>query len=556
MNSRNHKLPRSFSVAKTSVLFTARTLVALGFMCFFLFPTSIFAATFTSRVSGNWNEPLTWNSPGAGIPIAGDVVTINSNHTVTITVNAACTSVTFVNNSTLTISGTFTLNVSGTFTMPVSAGNTPITFNVGAGIVTVGGLFKMDGGSGNASKKNDVTISTGTLNLNGGFTTATTRCNVTFSGAGVLNISGAISANPMTLTAGTGTVNYTGSTAQDIWQLITPSTAYNNLGVSGTAIKTSTGILTVPGVLTVASGGTLQLTAAGTALNYTGTVAGTGKVLYSSASAQTVSGVTYFDLEFSGAGAKTIAAGTTITVGNDWTVGSATTLTTTAAAVVTGGISGSGAITMGSGTISLAGNWTNNGTFTPGTGTVIYNGSTQTIAGLTYNNLQTSNTGVKTLAANTTANNILTIGASTTLNLSSFTLTLSAAGTPLVSNGTFTPSTSTVNFSNAGSVNIPALNYNSLNITGGPRVLANVGTSGIAAVFTPGAGAFTVTGSTVNFNGAAQTIPAFTFNDLIVSGSLAKTILTATVVNVNTIEIQNGPTLDLPGTAQLNITKP
>jgi hypothetical protein len=137
------------------------------------------------------------------------------------------------------------------------------------------------------------------------------------------------------------------------------------------------------------------------------------------------------------------------------------------------------------------------------------------------------------------------------------TLTLSGAGTPLVNSGTFTCSTSTVSFSNAGSVNIPALNYNSLNLTGGARVLANSGEIGIAAVFTPGAGAFTLTGSTVNFNGlGAQTIPVFTFNIVILSGSSAKTILTATTVTVFSIEIQNGPTLNLAGTAQLNITKP
>ncbi len=540
----------SFQAFKSLKISAYSINLAALFLFFLLYiPLAVNGAPRTATVSGNWNSTATWG--GASVPIAGDDVTINAGVTVTITANAACTSITFSNASTLTFSGAFSLDVSGTVTMPAPSNNNPITFALGAGTATIGGLFTMNGGGGNASRRNDLTISTGTLNLNGGFTTAVDRCNVSFSGAGVLNIGGAISTNTMILTAGTGTVNYTGSTAQDIWQL-----TYNNLGVSGTATKTYTGILTVPGTLTVASGGTLALTAAGTPLNYTGTVAGTGKVLYSGASAQTVSGITYYDLEFSGAGAKTIAAGTTITVGNNWIVGSATSLTTTAAAAVTGGISGSGAITMGSGTINIGGNWTNNGTFTSGTGTVNYNGGTQTIGGLTYYNLQTSNTGVKTLAGNATANNILTIGASTTLDLSSATLTLSAAGTPLVNNGTFTPSTSTVNFTNAASTNIPAVNFFNLNGTGGDRVLANTGTIGIAGAFTIGAGAYTVTGSTVNFNGAAQTIPAFTFNDLILSGSGAKTILTTTTVNVNTIEIQNGPSLDLPGTAQLNITAP
>jgi hypothetical protein len=114
-----------------------------------------------------------------------------------------------------------------------------------------------------------------------------------------------------------------------------------------------------------------------------------------------------------------------------------------------------------------------------------------------------------------------------------------------------------VNFSSASSTNIPAINFYNLNLTGGARVFANSGTIGIANTFTPGAGGFTVTGSTVNFNGSgAQTIPAFTFNDLMLSGSGAKTILTASSVTVNAVEIQDGPELDLPGTAVINVTKP
>lgn len=520
-------------------------------LCFglLIFSGNLFGAARTSSGSGNWNSTATWG--GLSVPVAGDDVTISAGHTVTITANAACATINFgINGSTLTFSGAFTLNVSGAVTMPAAGNaNTPITFELGAGIATIGGLFTMNGGSGNAGRRNDLTISTGTLNLNGGFTTAVDRCNVIFSGAGVLNISGAISSNTMILTAGTGTVNYAGSTAQNIWNL-----SYYNLGISGTAVKTYTGTaLVVSNTLSVASGGTFELSGTGTPLSYTGTVS--GKVLYSGAGAQTIAGATYYDLEFSGAGTKTIADLTTVTVSNNWIAGSTTTMTGSAAAVVTGSISGSGAITMGLGTISIAGNWTNNGILTPGTGTVNYNGTTQNIAGLTYYNLQTSNSGVKTLAANTIINNVLTIGASSTLDLSSFTLDLAGSGTPLVNNGTFTSSSSTVNFSNAASTNIPALNYYNLNTTGGDRILAGTGTIGIANAFTPGAGIITITGSIVNFNGSgAQTIPVFTFNDVILSGSGAKTVANASTVSVRTIEIQNGPTLDISGTGTLNIT--
>ena len=477
--------------------------------------------------------------------------TLAGNTTVAtvLTVNSPSTLATGAN--TLTLSGTGTPLVdNGTFT--ASAGSTVIysgaTANV-AGETYVNLQVSTAGAKTLAAN----TTASGVLTINTGSTLALSTFTLTLSGTGtpLVNSGG-------TFTPATGTVIFSGLTAT------VAGLTYYNLQTSTAGSKTLGGTTTVSNVLTVNSPSTLDLSSftinlslTGTPLVNNGTIAGTGTVNFSGSGAQTVAGTTYPNLEFSGAGTKTISAGATITVTSNWVVGSTTTMTTTAIADVGGNISGSGAITMGSGTINVGGNWTNNGTFTRGTGTVIYDGTTQSIGGVTYYNLQTSNSGVKTLAANTGVANILTIGASTTLDLSSVTLTLSGAGTPLVNSGTFTCSTSTVSFSNVSSTNIPALNYYNLTLTGGPRVLAGSGTIGIANVFTPGAGAFTVTGSTVNFNGAgAQTIPAFTFNDLVLSGSGAKTILTATSVTVNQININDGPSLDLPGTSVINITKP
>ena len=89
--------------------------------------------------------------------------------------------------------------------------------------------------------------------------------------------------------------------------------------------------------------------------------------------------------------------------------------------------------------------------------------------------------------------------------------------------GAFTPGTnaytvtgSTVNFNGAGAQTIPAFGYNNLTSSStGARTLASSGTVGVAGTFTPGTNAYTVTGSTVDFNGAgAQTIPAFAYNNL------------------------------------------
>ncbi|MDP3468580.1 MAG: hypothetical protein Q8S11_09625 [Daejeonella sp.] len=479
------------------------------------------------------------------------VKTLVGNTTVAtvLTVNSPSTLQTGANTLTLTGTGTPLVD-NGTFT--ASAGSTVIFSGATA---TVAGETYANLQVSTAGAKTlgaNATVS-GVLTINSGSTLALSTFTLTLSGTGtpLVNSGG-------TFTPATGTVIYSGATSN------IAALSYYNLQTSTAGSKTLAGATTVSNILTINSPSTLDLSTftinlslTGTPLVNNGTIAGTGTVNFSGSGAQTVAGTTYPNLEFSGAGTKTIAAATTINVTTNWVVGSTTTMTTTAAADVGGNISGAGNITMGSGTINIAGNWTNNGTFTRGTGTVIYDGTSQSIGGLVYNNLQTSNSGVKTLAGGTTVANILTIGASTTLDLSSVTLTLSAAGTPLVNNGTFTCSTSTVSFSNAASTNIPALNYYNLTLTGGARVLANSGTIGIANIFTPGAGGFTVTGSTVNFNGmGAQTIPAFTFNDMVLSGSGAKTILTATAVTVNEININDGPELDLPGTAVINITKP
>ena len=488
-------------------------------------------------MSGTANATVTGDLSGAGtITMGSGILTLGTTFTHSGTFNAGTGKVLYNGAAGQSVRNVtyYDLEFSGAGTKTIAAFTAVVGRNLIVGsptsMTTTGGANV----TGNVSGSGAITMVTGAINLEGDWT------------------------NNGIFTPGTGTVHYDGAT-QSVAAL-----SYYNLQISLAGSKTLAGTTTVSNVLTINSPSTLDLSTftinlslTGTPLVNNGTISGTGTVNFSGSGAQTVAGTTYPNLEFSGAGTKTISTGATVTVTTNWVVGSPTTMTTTAIADVGGNISGSGAITMGSGAINIAGNWTNNGTFTRGTGTVIYDGTTQSIGALTYHNLQTSNSGVKTLAGGTTVANVLTIGASTTLDLSSLTLTLSGSGTPLVNSGTFTCSTSTVSFSSASSTNIPALNYYNLTLTGGARVFAASGEIGIANIFTPGAGGFTVTGSTVNFNGlGAQTIPAFTFNDLVLSGSGAKTILTATTVTVNQIDINDGPELDLPGTSVINITKP
>ena len=110
----------------------------------------------------------------------------------------------------------------------------------------------------------------------------------------------------------------------------------------------------------------------------------------------------------------------------------------------------------------------------------------------------------------------------------------------------YTVTGSTVDFNGSGSQTIPAFSYNNLtSSSSGGRTLASSGTISIAGTFTPGSNSYTVTGSTMNFNGSsAQTVNAsFTYNHLQVKPS-ANTITTnfaAGTVTVNgDLTIGNG----------------
>ncbi len=472
----------------------------------------------------------------AGNTTVSTVLTVNSGSTLAIGAN------------TLTLTGTGTPLVdNGTFT--ASASSTVIYS--GATATVAGETYEnLQASTAGAKTLGASTTVNGVLTINSGSTLALSTFTLTLSGTGtpLVNSGG-------TFTPSTGTVIYSGATAT------IAALTYYNIQTSTAGSKTLAGTTTVNNILTINSPSTLDLSAftvslllTGTPLVNNGTISGTGRVLFSGAGAQTVAGTTYYDLEFSGAGTKTITTGTTVTVSNNWIVGGTTTMTTTASANVTGNISGAGAITMGSGTINIAGNWTNNGTFTCGTGTVIYDGTTQSIGGLTYHNLQTSNSGVKTLAGGTTVANILTVGASTTLDLSSVTLTLSAAGSPLVKDpaGTFTASTSKVIYS-TGAQNIALVNYYDLDCPAGAKTYP-AGNIGIAGIFNPTGSTQTVDNANIiNFNGVNPTqaiTGGFPFKKVILSGSGQKII--STTVGVTEVEIQDGPTMDIT-TGQLDI---
>lgn len=587
----------TFTPSTGTVTFGTATVSISGSSTLALNDLSITAAT-TLTLNNNVNVAgnVTMIAPStttAGITISG-TNSLNVTGTMSLPVPTN-------NNRNITVNvGAGTLTVGGMFTMSATTSGNRLNFlNISTGTVNLNGgittgttasrIVFSDSGilniSGNVSTGPPaLTPSTGTVKFSGGAQTVwvETYYNLTLDGTGsktmsatrivdgIFTLQGTATASAAPTYGANATLRYNTAISRTVgaeWLATFAATGGVIIDNTGAIITNGNKVFNVDIPLTINTGATLS-PAAGNTFSFGGDLINNGTWTAST-------------------GAVTITLGrTSQSIGSFSTSGLVTMSKASGTATFTGNIDG-GAFTMnGAGTLNLgaglthtfSGDWTNTAgtlegntstlniggnvsgtgiTFTAGTSTVNFNGSgAQNIPELTFYNLNTSTGNTKSLQGTTTVSNVLTINGSTTLDLGSFTLTLSGSGTPLVNSGTFTSGTSTVNFSNAASTNVPALNYYNLDLTGGTRVLANSGTIGIAAVFTPGAGGFTVTGSTVEFNGGAQTIPAFTFNDLVLSGSGAKTIPTTITVSVNIINIQNGPTLDIVGTALLNITKP
>jgi len=179
-------------------------------------------------------------------------------------------------------------------------------------------------------------------------------------------------------------------------------------------------------------------------------------------------------------------------------------------------------ITMLTGALTVPSNLLIHGTVT-NTATINHTGATITYAGAgdqdipalntSYVNLATSGGGTKTLLSDITVTTAFTIGAGTTFSAVDKTINLTGSFT---NSGTFNGGTGLVHFQGANGQVIPSGNFYNISSSNNTRVLLNGGTINIANVFTPGTGAYTVTNSTVNFNGSGnQNIPALTtYNNL------------------------------------------
>ncbi|MFI5252756.1 MAG: hypothetical protein ACHQQQ_10035, partial [Bacteroidota bacterium] len=536
-------------------------IIALMFCMVLGFNFRTNAATRTSAGTGLWSATATW---GGTVPVAGDSVIIAGGFTVTVDINSAvCAGVEVGSPTGGGGAGTLAFNSGSqlTVTRNVHLGNSAV--RLGSLIMTNGGTLICNAitvtnlntwtpGTGtiqfNATNTLDPNLTTfSNLIINGGISTLSSAISLTgnltiASGATLtvsasnfaLNVGGDWLNNGGTFTAGTGTVTFNGA-AQDtiggsgttafstlvisnsvgvrLTQNITEAVALNittgNFDVQTfTANRATSGI----GPLTVGAGATLTI---GGASNMPGsftthTFNATSTINYDGAS-QTVSSETYAgNLTLSGSGTVTLQSGTTSIGGNFTTSGTVTT-TTVAALAITGGL------TVGSGT-----------SLTIGAFTLSVTGATSVTGTLAFN----SATGTKTFTGDVVVIN----GGSWTETAApafSFAGNLQNNGTITANTGLHTFTGTTKTFSGANAISIPNVSISGTYTNNGVLTistsLAGLGglTQGAATTDTLELGGTTTittltatgTGNTVNYYGAGQTIKVISYYNLTLSGS-------------------------------------
>ncbi len=113
-------------------------------------------------------------------------------------------------------------------------------------------------------------------------------------------------------------------------------------------------------------------------------------------------------------------------------------------------------LNLGNKTLNISGNFTNQGTFNPGTGMVNFNGGTQTIPALSYYSLSSGAAGIKTLGGNINVAGALQLN-NGTIRLNGNTLTYSGNDFSFFNGNMDASATnSKLKFSNSQSVTIPS----------------------------------------------------------------------------------------------------
>ena len=479
--------------------------------------------------------------------------------------------------------------VTNNFTMDTtSTGSNTLTATL-SGTTIVGGLTDLKGETSGLSLLNtgsDQAFTTGSINIEAGGTFTANNSTVTINGT-----SGPLFTRTGTFNAGGSTVNFS-ETSADL-TLTSGTVTFNTLQINmsgrtgslgntisvGSDLTITAGTLNDggyqitgngTGTLSVASGATLKLGASSATTfptSYTNITLTSGSTVeYSSTSAQNVYNTpTYSNLTVSGASTKTLQG--TTTVGGTLTISSGTLST-----------SGSNY------NMSVGGNFTNNSTFSGGTSTISFNGTTtQAINGsstTTFGSITDSNTSASVIpSVNFAVNGTLTINGSANFSPSAGTATfnngssisnsgtlvfygLAIAGSATVStsssfsiansldvgaSGNFSPSgSSTITFTGGTISNSGTLALVNVSVTGTVTTSASFSVSGNWS----NSSSFTASAGTITLNGANSSTQAISGNSTFYNLSASTAGNTAT----RTIQYASGSTTTVSGTWTMNGT--
>ncbi len=372
------------------------------------------------------------------------------------------------NASTINVAGNFTIN-SGSNTF--ASGTSTVIFNgtTDQTVTTAAQTFNNvtlnnTGTNGTA----DNIIISGALDINGVLTITDGDLDISTNDP-VINTAGNVSVGA------NGSVDVSARTSNWIFDgtsTLTDSSAgqdFEDVVVSGTSLTLGSNakVQTMnvsAGTLNLGSAGyVLEIDGTGTPLSNSATFTpGTSTVKYSgSGSATNIAAVDYNNLQLTPTSATTYSLLGNLTVGNaltgNLTIDSGATLDATVSnyGVTAVDITNNGSYTAQGSTITFSGNWDNNGTFTPGTSSVVLNGTNQQLYGsATFNNLTKSVTSAATLTFE--AGQTTTVSGAATLNGASgqlLTLASSSPGThwniTITASGSKTISYVSVSWSNA-----------------------------------------------------------------------------------------------------------
>jgi hypothetical protein len=436
------------------------------------------------------------------------------------------------------------------------------------------------------------------LTLNGNFTNSgnfnARSSNLVISGSGAQSLAALTTTGSVNLTKSGGTATLTGNL----------NAAGLNLNGSAGTLNLGTGLTHTVTNLTLTAGalngGTSTLLVSGVWSGTSGFSPAGGTVNFNGSGAQSIPGLSFFNLSTATGGLKSLAGA--IVIDGDLTIGSATILNSNSYGLIfNGNFINNGSFSANASSITLGGTATQSiaGFTTTGSLSVTRTGGTATLTGNISSGALTLSGSGGTLNLGAALNHSVTAvtlsggtlnGGSSTLNISGnwsgssgftagsgtlnfngngaqtipalsyFNLTSSSTGNrtlaatgSLLIGGTFTPGAnaytiagSTLNFNGSLTQTIPAFNYFNLTSSStGNRILASSGPIGIAGLFTPGSNTYTVAGSTLDYNGsAAQVIPVFSYQNLTASGNNTKTLAGGLTVNGN-LTIATGATLDV-----------